>query len=653
MEFPISIVVGFFRLCLLILFLYYMNRKLVNTSRSNNFLDFVIRLWFKYGSIAGLVIFGSIQLNIYNLLNVLIILVIVVVIDFIGFNNFFHLRRYIETESKAQVKQILRDIERKRPFSSWVGLSRRSKNKQNIFLFAVVAVLSVITFGSRFYFFKYDLYSLSGTWLTDLKRVTGFDSQIWFGDEVGANAGLAYANFYGKLTDISAEIALQSMAMLESTLLSIVIFWTVRKITPSKYYAPVAAAMTFALAYTLRPINVYFLLETKPILLALTFGLPAMVYLLRPAQLRMTRRGYFLCMMSAFTVMGLIDLFAITVLIPPFIVLAVLFTRSKTLSYFWVGMLAYVAAVALLIGIYALVAVIHHNDFMMFLHSGLLSIGSYTYVPQLLLPYEDLVRYYQLSTYVSLAFLLFYRFVKKERWGFAISMMIYFNILVLLANLNNAWIDSDLMNLALSAFIPIVAGVHVAILVRLIKPVADRATILHKPMVAVTIAGIFAAAFYYQRPTINQLTLADTTPKQVLEAYDKIASGFFPYSYAVVNDNLLQPISENKHFFITYDNFINKYPVQDSIYFKHANDEKFFRNNPDKVIPKSVLLFVYSKDKVEMYRDNGDVSDKLTASLNQLKERGRRIDVFYQNKNVTVFEIINEPGQSKISDLIY
>ena len=511
----------------------------------------------------------------------------------------------------------------------------------------------MITFGSRFYFFKYDLYSLSGTWLTDLEKLTGFDAQRWFGNEVGANAGLAYANFYGKLTDISAEIALQSMAMLESTLLSIVIFWTVRKITPSNYYAPIIATLTFALAYTLRPINVYFLLETKPILLSLTFGVPAMVYLLRPAQLRMKKRGYFLCMLSAFFVMGLIDLFAIVVLIPPFLVLAVLFTRSKTLSFFWLGMLAYLLAIGALVGTYALVAGIHHNDFVMFLHSGLLAVGSYTYVPQLLLPYEELVRYYQISTWGGLALLFFFRYVKKERWGFAIALMIYFNVLVSLANLRNAWIDADLMNLALSAFIPIMAGIHVAVILRLIKPIADRTAVIRKPMVAVVIVGIFAGAFYFQRPTLSKLTLADTAPKQVLDAYDEIATDFFPYSYAVVNSSLLQPISTNKHFFITYENFIEKYPQQDSVYFKHSKDEKYMRKNPDKVIPKSILLFVYTRDKPEMYGISGDVSDDLTANLNLLKSRGRPVEVFYKNKNVTVYEIINEPGQSKISDLTF
>lgn len=653
MEFPVSIVLGFFRICLLILFLYYMNRKFINPARSNNFLDFLVRNWFKYGSIIGLVIFGTIQLGIYNLINCLIILIVIIIIDIIGFSNFFHLKKYIETNTKAQVHQILRDIERKRPVKSWLGLAKRSRNRENTFLFTIVVLLSFITFGTRFFFLKYDLYSLSGTWLTNLIQYGAFDSQIWFGSEVGANADLAFANFYGKLADMSAEIALQSMGMLESTLLSIIIFWTVRKISPSKFYAPIVASITFALGYTLRPINVYFLLENKPILLALSFGLPAMVYLLRPGLLRMSKRGFFFCMLSAFTVMGLIDLFTVFILMPPFFVLAVLFTRSKTLRYFWIGMLAYLAAIVVLTGIYGISSIIHDNDLLMFLHSGLLSIGSYTYVPQLLLPFEDLVRFYQISSAIGLVFVLYFNFVKKERWGYTAAFLVYFNVVTFMGSLNSSWIDSDLMNLALSVFIPVMAGIQVSILVRLFLPLQDKLILLHKPAILTLIVGLLFCAFYFQRDTLKRLTEADTTPKQILDAYDEIATDYFPYSYAVVNDNVLQPISSGKHFFISYDDFINEYPKRDSTYFKHSRDAKFMRKNPDVVIPKSILLFVYSKDKPQMYGDIGDVSDKLQSQIGMLRSRGRKVALFYNNKNVKVYEIVNEPGESKISDLIF
>jgi hypothetical protein len=46
---------------------------------------------------------------------------------------------------------------------------------------------------------------------------------------LATDAELAVVNFYGKITDVSPEIALQVIAILESTLLAIIIFWVINK----------------------------------------------------------------------------------------------------------------------------------------------------------------------------------------------------------------------------------------------------------------------------------------------------------------------------------------------------------------------------------------------------------------------------------------
>ena len=79
-------------------------------------------------------------------------------------------------------------------------------------------------------------------------------------------------NLYGKITDVSPEIALQVIAILESTLLSVIIFWTINKLSPSKFIAPIIASLSFGLVYVLTPLNVYFLLKGNPIFLAFTLS---------------------------------------------------------------------------------------------------------------------------------------------------------------------------------------------------------------------------------------------------------------------------------------------------------------------------------------------------------------------------------------------
>jgi hypothetical protein len=69
-------------------------------------------------------------------------------------------------------------------------------------------------------------------------------------------------------------------------------------------------------------------------------------------------------------------------------------------------------------------------------------------------------------------------------------------------------------------------------------------------------------------------------------------------------------------------------------------------------LPKSVLVFVYSK----YYKSNdGEESSAavLHNQLNVLRTRGREIKLFYSNTHLQVFEIVNEPEQSRVIDLIF
>ena len=82
-----SILLGFLRLCGIILFLFYLHRKFVNVKRHVNFLDFIVTNWFRYGSILIAMIFILVQLNAYNLFNCLMLFSFIIVIDTIGIKN--------------------------------------------------------------------------------------------------------------------------------------------------------------------------------------------------------------------------------------------------------------------------------------------------------------------------------------------------------------------------------------------------------------------------------------------------------------------------------------------------------------------------------------------------------------------------------------
>ncbi|RTY93665.1 hypothetical protein [Flavobacterium sp. GT3R68] len=651
--FTSSIVLGLMRFFGMLLVLFYMNRKWINQSASNTFTEFLVHQWFKYGSIVGIVIFVTVQLNIYDLLNCFLILIFIIIIDSIGIHN-IKSHVYFDDKIKAIIHKLLKRIELHKSLSSWIVFKKNDSVLKNIFFeLALFLNLAVITFVSRYYFFRYDLYSLSNMWILDLEKINAFDAQHWFLDDMALGGDLAFVNFYSKITAVSPEIALQSIGILESILLSLLLFWMMRKITLSNYFAPIVAALSFALIYTLIPININFLLQTKSTFLALTFAFPAMVYTLKPDLLKIRKLNYFICFIVVFIVIGLIDLFTLYILLPPFFVISIFLTSRILRKRFWIGIGAYIVAAAIILGVYALACRHFETDFFMFMHANLLSVNSYTYIPQLVLPLNKLLNYYIISALCGILCLLKFTFYNKENWKAAIAFLLYFISLIFMGFLKNPWIDPDLLIQSLSAFIPIVIGINAAIIVRIFKPVAIKMEKFNKYAVTLLVITIVCSAVYYQKNAIDQFSESDDVPKQVLQVYDKISHNYFPYSYAVVNDNSTQAISAHKHYFMNYEDFLNEYPKQDSIYFKNIRNPKFFKKNPQNVIPKSVLLFVFNSKEPSPFAENDSLTKTLINQMEILKKRGRKIELFYANKNFKVYEIINEPKSSKISDLIF
>ena len=169
-------------------------------------------------------------------------------------------------------------------------------------------------------------------------------------------------------------------------------------------------------------------------------------------------------------------------------------------------------------------------------------------------------------------------------------------------------------------------------------------------------ATLIYASIFYQEKNINSLTASDEIPKQILDAYDKIGQTYFPYSYTVVNDPATQVISTNKHFFMNYDFFLTEYPNIDAINTKHIKDPLFLVKNPEYSISKSVLVFVLndkSKDENNIFSQNRHLRSTLINEMKLLRQRGRSVNLFYESKILNVYEIVNKPRESKISDLIF
>lgn len=274
----------------------------------------------------------------------------------------------------------------------------------------------------------------------------------------------------------------------------------------------------------------------------------------------------------------------------------------------------------------------------------------------MILPYGQLIQYFQYSTLGGGVLILFFLILKRETWGATIAFFLYFNFLVFLTTLNNQWIDRDMIINSLTIFLPVIFGLNAALVIRLFNLVLYRWERFTPYTAFLLIGGLIYASIYYQQNNIDKLTESDETPKHILDAYDKISKTYFPFSYSIVNDPATQVISTNKHFFMNYDYFLEDYPKVDSIYFKNVKDPKFLIKNPQYALTKSVLVFVLnenSKAENNIFSENKYLSTELMKELEMLRKRGRKITLFYDTKILKVYEIVNVPGESKITDLIF
>ena len=653
-----SILLGFVRLCFILLFLFYLNRKFVNVSKHVHFMDFIVMNWFRYATVLVIVIFILVEADAYNLFNCFFVFLILIGIDIIGLKNLKNLKHYFTTHIRTALLTFLRNIENKRSFWDWFSLDRtKVKNDENNnFILILTMLLGGITFLSRYYFIIYDNYSLSDAWIYDLNKVIQFDNQFWFTHELATDAELAIVNFYGKITDVSPEIALQVIAILESTLLAVIIFWIINKLTPSKFIAPTIAALFFSLVYVLTPLNVYFLLKGNPTFLALTFALPAFAFFLKPKLYRVPPIKYFFSFLLLFVTIGLIDLFTLCILIPPFLIIGLLFSKWKFKKDNFIAIFGFIIAIIILYGIYSYACYYQRADILEYLQNNLLSISSYTYVPQLILPYSEIIRYAQISTGIGFLIVMVLVVFRKENWRSTITFYAYFNFLILLTFMKNEWLDIDMLNNSITVFLPIILGLNISIISRILNFGLHRFKKYSPFSVAIIFVTMLYASYYYQVKSISSLTVSDQTPKQILNAYDKISQTFFRNSYCVVNDPAAQVISNNSHFFMNYDFFLNDYPKIDSINTKHKKEPSFLVKNPQYSLSKSVLVFVLNEtanNESNSFAENKQLQKELITNIELFKKRGRRIHLFYDTDILKVYEIINEPRESKISELIF
>jgi hypothetical protein len=93
--------------------------------------------WFKYGAILGIIIFITIQLNIFDLLNTLFILALLITIELIGIQNLKNPFLYFNSKIKNALIKRLKKIEFRASLKSWFSIKKKKQVVQ-------ITILSII-----------------------------------------------------------------------------------------------------------------------------------------------------------------------------------------------------------------------------------------------------------------------------------------------------------------------------------------------------------------------------------------------------------------------------------------------------------------------------------------------------------------------------
>ncbi len=656
------IFVGLLRIVLFGFFIYFIFKKVLNYHYPKDFLNNIVLQFVKYTGIVLILMFFTIQLGAYDLMGFYLTLFIFMLINFFEIKSF----KSAIDDVKLKIKSILifsiRNREQEKKVTSFHKNSSKKENKKGVFTFWIIMAIAIIMIVSRYILYQYDSYLFTSRWAADLEKVKSFSDQKWFPQDLTMSGGFALINIYSKLTGISPEMALQSFGFVQAFLSVFILFWFIGKITKSQIVAPTFTTLLFAVSPLVIPISHNAITQQNPVFLAMFLALVIMILAVKPKLLSTNLKRYITFVIVILLAIGLIDLFTLLILLPPFLILAFFFYDAKYYKYYYLTFGAYLLAVIIVFSLYGSMAYYRGLSFEGFIMSNLLTSNVYTYLPSHILPFTELLQVYLYLSFLNIFLVIISVLIKRDVkfWKNALLFNFYFVIILLLKSLNIFWIDQDLLNLALVLYVPIVLGITVGLIYTLIVNIFKYNIRFKKSKYGFGISIIFIVVvvifmFFGDKIFFKQSDHpSNKHSKTVLEAYHKIGKDYLPFSYSVVNNYQSNIISKGMHFAITYDYFMNKYLQKDSIYFGHLEDKKFFKENPNALLSKSVFVFIHDTDKIsdnesQFRRDMSAVY----KTLDILKQRGRKIELIIENETLKVYEIINQPDESKIEEIIF
>lgn len=630
--------------------------------RKMKFVDRLILSWVGIGGIimGGIVILTS--LNMYDLFSMAILLLGAPLFRYFWSHRNQGIMVPFRNLETSAVNTIIKLIEL-RTFFTKAELKKRfaprkSDKKTDKLYFGVLSVIILAAGAIRIIPSIENAAPFTRLWYQELIKVKHLNLQTYFFNSVDPMGMHSLINVASAMTQVSPEMMLHLFGSIVAMLLTFLIWWVISLVTYHKTWLALMGAAIYAIVPTLlTPLSLELQIESNSIDFALCFTIPTAIWITR--FLRLHQKELLPFILAGIVATGLSNLFVLFVILIPFLVTELVLIPSDIRGKLKILLSSFIMLgfvfVTYLVGLW-----IHDLDVNPFFLSQLFSTNMFSYTPGLILPVETLSSVYFIMALIGACLSLLRNYLAKHPLmsndvfifiTFAAGAFIYLPWL----NIAYFWIDIDQLNAFYSFLIPVVLSVFLYVIFSMLNRHVFPLFKWHAEKIIPVL--IIAGLIFLQGGITFVRTLPTTMPNGFFEAYYEIITGRLAYSYATVSPEIDRNLALNRHFFMNYEFFLTEYGTLDSLYHQYLNAPKSNTREPI-VPPSSIFIFIEKPASVTIGNSvlyNAPLVMQQTAQWVDAFSHlpGRKIEPFYEDKSVIVWELVNKPNGSKLLDILF
>jgi len=655
-----NIIAAPIRIFLLVIAFLVFHQIFTRQKKSNYNYRFFLNRISIYGAVVLMVMFVLVQLGMYHIFSLLLLLLLFGCFSYFNFKEFITYTKSGGRFRRAALIGFFRFVE-KNPFSF-------SKNfKQNLailtpkkvdYAFLLMLLISISAVLARLVFIENDEYTFSSLWIQKLEIVKNFDNNQWFvwGQNLAVGE-LAAMNLYSNIIGISKEMAIFTFSLFESFLITAFVFYIVNALTRSRHLGPLVAALSFVFLLAFLPVNINAFFQHSSIYLGFIFAFPLMIFALIPSELSLQRLSFFKVQLVLSLAIAFSDFYVMFIILPLFLIVA--FVAQPKQLYIRKTFYAYLFGSAVVLIFKGIMCYLNSIDFLGYFLDNIIVIESYSDMPQLLIPEDQLSRLYILLGFTALFAAVVLMVFFKGKTRAALTFTLFYLSFLFVNTLDIMWLDEDLFNQTRTILVPVIIGVNIGMYYKMIKLLKVPNNIMGKAYgFCIVVLTVFLAYYSYSHSLKERnFKNVDKLKIDLLKVYDQLSTYQMKNTYAVVNQSYGFRLSGKEHIFMSYQYFLDNYLERDSIYQKIKNNKKLLLQNQEFILPQSVFVFVSdttitnSKDK--LLKTSGQNAMALNTVINTLKQRGNLVNTYFQSETLKVYEIVNKKHGSNLNEMIF